>query len=184
MLESPPVEDRLLIGGYLRGDAAAIGVVDGWIDVVLRENFHSLKETWDDLKQEVRIRLFRNLSRGAFNGRSSLRTYVHRIAKNVCIDFTRRASYRRETEAVSEREPAPSGGSRGEVSAWVARDFLRKILAGLSEEDRLLIRLVFDENCSYQEVAGRLGIREGTVKSRMARCKERILQRRRELTGS
>jgi len=38
----------------------------------------------------------RNFGRGAFNGHSSLRTYVHRIARNAAIDFSRLAYRRRE----------------------------------------------------------------------------------------
>src|SRR5262245_7924715 len=93
---SAPVDDRRLAEAFVQGDAGAIEVVDRWIDAVLREHFHSLKNDWDDLRQEVRVRVLHNLSRGRFDGRSTLSTYVHRITKNVGIDFWRRASRRRE----------------------------------------------------------------------------------------
>ena len=183
MLGSPSTDDRQLIQDYLRGDRAALQTLDGWIEVVLHEHFRSLEQDWDDLRQEVRIRVLRNLCRGSFSGRSSLRTYVHRIAKNVCIDFSRRAYRHREGTPVLEEIPVDAVGPKGVFSGWIARDLLDKILKDLTEEDRVLIRMVFSDHYSYREVARELGIPEGTVKSRMSRCKDRILKRRRDLSG-
>ena len=63
----------------------------------------------------------------------------------------------------------------------IARDLLLRVIHGLPEGDRLLLTLVFGEHLSYSEVARRLGITEGAVKTRMCRCKDRIVQRGRDL---
>jgi RNA polymerase sigma-70 factor (ECF subfamily) len=173
-----PFREDLLIAALLRGDPSAFRTLDGWIGVVLGETLPAARPDWEDLRQEVRIRVFRNLARGSFDGRASLRTYVHRIAKNVCIDHVRMSARRREGPAVADE---PTEESSAEASA--ARDLLAKLLDGIREEDRRLIRMVFLERLSYREVADRLGVPEGTVKSRMARCKERLLTRRRTLLG-
>lgn len=175
-----------MIDGFLRGDDAALRVVDGWIEVVLRTSAESHQGDWEDLKQEIRARIFKNLDRGSFNGHSALRTYVHRIAKNVCIDFVR-AAYRRrrhEEESVNAGAEASLEMTRsGSMSAWIDRELLIKILDGFAEQDRRLLELVFIEQCSYAEVARRLSIPEGTVKSRMSRCKDKALAKCRALTG-
>ena len=62
-------------------------------------------------------------------------------------------------------------------------DLLARILEGLDQDDRTIVRLLFVEQRSYAEVARLLRVPEGTVKSRMSRCKDRMLQRRRELLG-
>jgi RNA polymerase sigma-70 factor (ECF subfamily) len=172
-----------LIEGFLRGDTESVGILDGWTDVVLWQCARSLREEWDDLKQEVRTRTFRNLSRGAFDGDSGLRTYVHRIAKNVCIDALRVQWRQRERDvSLPANSPVFVSPARAD-SAGIAGDLLSKLLAGFSDEDRALLTLVFVEHRSYSEVALHLAIPEGTVKSRMFRCKNRIVQRRKELLG-
>lgn len=170
-------DQRRLIEDYIRGNRSAFRLVDRWTDALLQARFRSLQGDWDDIRQEVRIRLFRNLSEGSFDGRSSLKTYAHRIARNVGVDFSRLAQRRMEDRledtAVSETAADPS--------PWIARDLLTQIVSGLAEEDRRILRLVFEEHCSYAEVAARLGIAEGTVKSRMSRCRDRMLKRYRSL---
>lgn len=170
---------RDLAREFVRGDDAAIRRIDGWIDVVLRRGFTALSGDWDDLRQEIRIRLYRNLTTGRFDGRSHLRTYVHRIAKNVCLDFARHRRLTREEGAAGKVVPFPAVSP---AAVFVARDLLEKILSALPEDDRLMIHLVFSERHSYGMVGRLLGIPPGTVKSRMHRCKQRILKLRRELS--
>jgi RNA polymerase sigma-70 factor (ECF subfamily) len=179
---SPPPSDRQLIDQFLAGEAAALHTVDGWIDVGLHEDFRSLRQDWEDLKQEIRSRILRNLGHGAFNGHSSLRTYVHRIARNTAIDFSRLA-YRHREVGVELPEPKLSGAAlqASRLGILPMKEILERILAELSEGDRLLLHMVFELNYSYEEVARELGIPEGTVKSRMSRCKDRVLRLRQEL---
>lgn len=174
-------EDLRIIAGILKGVPAAMQRLDGWIDVVLARGFRTLHPEWEDLRQEIRIRILRNLRAGHFNGRSCLRTYVHRIARNTSIDFSRRAR-RLQDPGVGQAGEPRRAEDREWNAFWVAQDLLEKILRDLTEGERTLVRLIFAEQFSYQEIAGKLGIPEGTVKSRMARCRKRILQKRRELT--
>ena len=172
-------DDRLLIQRYLAGDPSAVRTLDEWLEVVLREDFRSLREDWEDLRQEIRVR---NFNLGAFNGHSALRTYVHRISRNVAIDFSRRA-YRKREVRVNPSDPRSPLAAAGPSSlgGMLAKDLLDQILARLSPEDRSLLRLVFELHYSYDEVARQLGIPQGTVKSRVSRCKDRVLKLRREL---
>jgi RNA polymerase sigma factor (sigma-70 family) len=181
-MPSSPAQDRLLIDQFLAGDPEALRTVDGWIEVVLHEDFRSLHQDWEDLKQEIRSRILRNFGRGAFNGHSALRTYVHRIARNAAIDFSRLAYRRRELGVeLPERRLTGTEIQEGQRGIWPAKELLERILAELSEEERVLLRLVFELNYSYGEVARELGIPEGTVKSRMSRCKDRVLKLRQQL---
>jgi RNA polymerase sigma-70 factor (ECF subfamily) len=174
-------DDRLLARALLAGDPAAIGLVDGWIQVVLRIEFQALQRDWEDLRQEVRMRVFRNLRDGRFQGASELRTYVHRIARNTCIDAWRRVAARREhaLDGAGARE-APEA-SRDELPGLMSRDLLRKLLLGASAEERRLLEMVHADNLSYAEIARRLGVAEGTIKARVFRCRDRLLAERRRL---
>lgn len=171
--------DDHLIAGYVGGESFALHTVDRWIEVVLRRDYHSLAGEWDDLRQEVRTRVFHNLSRGAFRGDSDLRTYIHQITKNVCVDQLRgRQKNNRALAAI----PVPESPSAPEVSQQhVSRNLLERMLRDLSARDQKLLYLVHVECLSYAEVAGKLGISEGAVKLRMFRCRRRILKRQRRL---
>lgn len=171
-----------LVEGYLRGDPVSVNAINGWIDVVLHNGFLPLRDEWDDLRQEIRLRVYANISAGRFRGRSLLRTYVHRIARNTCIDLGRRAHRARER---SEEAQTGAGGAslRGLESSLVAGDLLGKLLEGLEEPDRRLLELVFVERLSYSETAAALGVSEGTVKSRVFRCRERLMEKRRKLAA-
>ena len=174
---------ELAVADYLRGDPEAVRVVDGWVEAVLRDGFLSLRGEWEDMKQEARARVFVCLQRSGFQGRSSLRTFVHRVARNTCIDYVRRSRRHRGGEELVE-EPAADGAESPEMRAWAARRMLARLMEGLGEEDRLMIQLVFQDLRSYAEVAAILKIPEGTVKSRVSRLRDRLLARRREILGT
>jgi RNA polymerase sigma factor (sigma-70 family) len=182
MRETNSLDERQLMRDYERGEPAAIRAVDEWIDAALRAGFFSLREEWDDVRQEVRTRVLENLRNERFDGRSTLRTYVHRITRNVCVDMSRRAYRHRERSLDPAKPPRAMRAAPGGPSAMIARDLVGKILGALTEGDRILVDLVFGEQCSYAEVAQRLGITEEAVKTRVFRCKNRMLKRYERLT--
>lgn len=173
--------DASIVRAFLRGDVTALTRVDGWINVVLARDFTALREDWGDLFQEVRIRLLRNLRRGDFNGHARLRTYVHRITKNVAIDLVRKAYRRREVSFSSSERLTPAVRMPSPGQATRARDLIQKLVLGLNREDQLLVRLIFQEHASYTEVATTLNMTVGAVKTRVHRCKARLLTRYRSL---
>jgi RNA polymerase sigma-70 factor (ECF subfamily) len=179
-VRSSTESDRILIRGLIAGDATAIATVDSWIQAVLRAEFHSLRAEWDDLRQDIRLRVFRNLRFNRFHGASELRTYVHRIARNTCIDTCRRSAVRRA-------RPDAAAGGQAEAACddaterLITRDLLRKILLGSTPEERHLLEMVHAQHLSYAEIARRLGVAEGTIKARVFRCRDRLLAVRRQL---
>lgn len=174
-------DDRRLIRSVLAGDAEAIATLDSWIQAVLRSEFHRLREEWDDLRQEIRLRVYRNLRAGRFHGASELRTYVHRIARNTCIDAWRRSATRPESAADRVLDGPGDVSPDATTERLVSRDLLRKILLGSTPEERLLLKMVHAEHLSYAEIARRLGVAEGTIKARVFRCRDRLLAVRRRL---
>ena len=162
-----------LAEGFAAGDPSALQHIDEWIDAVLRRHFRSLRDDWEDLRQEIRVRVLHNIRRNRFEGRSSLRTYVHGVARNTGIDAIRARYRRREDEAASSRSIVRVAPFRDD--ATTARFMTWTILSQLNASQRELLRLVFLDGRSYVEVARQLGIAEGTVKSRVARCKAKLL---------
>ena len=126
-----------------------------------------------------------------FEGRSSLKTWIYRIAVNQCHNrrrFWHRRRRDRETP-LDERllaGPLPSGGPSVAASPYdeaLRIERARLVQAALLElcfEHRSVLVLREVEGLSCEEVAVALGVPEGTVKSRLSRAREAM---RRKLAG-
>ena len=175
----PPdfADDRALIEAYLLGEAAALRIVDRWIDAALRSR-HFPSDTLEDLRQDVRMRLVKSLRADSFRGSSSLKTYLQKIARHAGADFL----HRRHGAAA-----LPPGGEGSEVSVAekgaIAEELVQRVLASLPESDRRLMKLLFLERCSYPEAARRLGKSVGAVKVQVHRCRRRIRLRHGDLAA-
>ena len=177
MPKSPQGAEDALVQRYLQGESTALNSVDRWIDSVLRKHFPSLRGDWDDLRQEIRIRLFHNFRAGRFDGRAALGTYVHRVASNVCIDLLRKAHRRRERSATEVTLPAADPSERSGITDWIERDLLCKALAGLPEADRMIVLHILREGSSAADLAQRLGISVAAARKRVLRCRGRLMRR-------
>ncbi len=131
-----------------------------------------------DLSQEVFLRIYRHL--GSFRGRSALRTWVYRITLNHCrgrLSGGGRWSFRRLFEEGEETaEPLPDLGRDPEDLA-VASDDSRRVgeaLARLPVEFRAAVVLRDIEGLAYEEISEALSVPIGTVRSRIARGRERL----------
>ncbi|HEX2251974.1 MAG TPA: sigma-70 family RNA polymerase sigma factor [Thermoanaerobaculia bacterium] len=130
-----------------------------------------------DLTQEVFLRVFRHL--GKFRGRSSLKTWIYRVAINHC----RSRLGRRRLPQSSLTGPEGDAGrdlpdpNRGPEERAVARDerrVLEEALAALPVAFREAVVLRDIEGLAYDEIAQVLGVRPGTVRSRIARGREHL----------
>ncbi|MBX3112686.1 MAG: sigma-70 family RNA polymerase sigma factor [Fimbriimonadaceae bacterium] len=126
-----------------------------------------------DISQEVFIRAFQAVDR--FDGRSGLRTWLFRIAHNLCVDRARRNE--RAPSFVS-LEPTESDDGPREVAdeRWnpehaVLQDELRDVvdaaLATMSEKLRTVLLLHDKEDMGYEEISKTVDVPVGTVKSRL-----------------
>jgi RNA polymerase sigma-70 factor (ECF subfamily) len=126
-----------------------------------------------DLTQEVFVRAYRNVH--AFDGRSSLKTWLFKIANNLCIDRARRKIRRPEAsslEAVAEGEetveiPDVTWNPEEMMLNEEFRNMVEQAIATMSEKLRNVLLLHDKEDLSYEEVATTLEIPVGTVKSRL-----------------
>jgi len=130
-----------------------------------------------DLTQEIFLRVYRHL--GSFGGRSSLKTWIFRIAVNHCRD--RLSRWRPLTQPLGddpgEGEVAYADPSRGPEELAVAADEGRRVGEGLARlppvfREAVVLRDI--EGLSYEEIAEVLGVRIGTVRSRIARGRDQL----------
>ncbi len=143
----------------------------------------------EEITQDTFVRAHRGLS--TFRGESSLATWLHRIAVNLARNrywyfFRRRRHVTLSLDAAigpdgdatfSELLSAASPDPSQESSRNEFVDKVESCMDGLeaSHRDILAMRSVLDQ--SYEDIAQTLGINVGTVKSRIARARERLRQR-------
>ncbi|HMS55348.1 MAG TPA: sigma-70 family RNA polymerase sigma factor [Fimbriimonadaceae bacterium] len=171
-----PAVESALVERCKRQDAEAFGkIVDayqnrvyGFVRRMIRDNDEAA-----DITQEVFIRAYQAFIR--FDGRSSLRTWLFRIAHNLCVDRVRKHD-RMPTEfhldnGSEEDGPMDVADSRWDPQHLVLDDELRKVvetaIANMSEKLRSVLLLHDQEDLAYDEIAQALDLPIGTVKSRL-----------------
>ncbi len=135
----------------------------------------------EDAAQEAFVKAFYALDR--FRSEASFRPWLLAIVANEARNRLRSAS-RRESLALRLAEGRLDGDAApSPEKAALARSEKERVLAALaqlSEDDRLVIGYRYFLDLSEKEMATALGVRRGTVKSRLSRA----LKRLREQIGS
>jgi RNA polymerase sigma-70 factor (ECF subfamily) len=169
--------DSEIASGYVAGHAEAIRIVDRWIQAVVRSRHWGLATEREDILQDTRRRVFESLLQSRFRGDSALKTYVIQIAKHVCIEFLRK-SIRLRADDIDALEVEDDGPSpEVQLEAREREELARKALAQMPAACRELFEMVFSERLPYDEIARRLGVAPGTVKSRASRCRALLSKR-------
>ncbi|MBV6508351.1 MAG: ECF RNA polymerase sigma factor SigE [Acidimicrobiales bacterium] len=120
-----------------------------------------------DATQEALIAIARGIAR--FDGRSSFSTWTYRVATNACLDELRRRHRRPDPGLPDDGHAQPNQHETSMDQAVVEKDSIDQALAGLREEYRAAVVLRDLGGFDYAEIAAILGIRPGTVRSRIAR---------------
>ncbi|HET7476666.1 MAG TPA: RNA polymerase sigma factor SigE [Dermatophilaceae bacterium] len=128
----------------------------------------------EDLTHDVFIRVFRSLHAyqpGTFEG------WLHRITTNVFLDRMRRKQ-RIRFDALSDEAAARLRSSDAGPEQHYAEthfdDDVQRALDALSPEFRAAVVLCDIEGLSYEEIAATLGIKLGTVRSRIHRGRAQL----------
>lgn len=132
-----------------------------------------------DLAQESFIKAWRGLR--FYKQEAAFSTWLYRLTSNVCIDFLRQKK-RRATVSLTAGEdeerqpdipdPAPTPEERA-VSAD-RRETVARAMAQLEDDFRMVLTLRVVEELSYDEIADIMDLKVGTVKSRLARAREKL----------
>jgi RNA polymerase sigma-70 factor (ECF subfamily) len=170
-----PATPDSLIEQCLSGDQAA------W-ETIVRQNWRKVfnvaykfvgkHDEAEDLTQDIFLKIFKAL--GTFDRRANFQTWIISISRNLCIDHYRSVRKERQTIArdVDAGNLQAASGDRGPHAVAEHQDLramLRQALETLPSTLRTAVVLRDLQELSYQEIAERLGLPEGTVKSRINR---------------
>jgi len=174
------ISDATLLSRHVSGDRDAFAeLVRRHRDRLWAVALRTLgdREEAADAVQDALVSAFR--SAHTFRGQSAVTTWLHRITVNACLDRARKAASRRTApvsdaerfEALLEpHESAEAPAERGELHRELA-----VALATLPAEQRAALVLVDMQGYPVAEAAAVLGVAPGTVKSRCARGRARLL---------
>lgn len=177
--------DEVLVSKCKRGDMAAFDELIGRYQDRVYNLAYRLTSSHDDasdMAQEAFLRVYVSLS--GFRGRSAFSTWLYRVVSNVCLDELRRRGRRPllvvdravdtgEGELVREVVD-PSPGPDEHVERRELGREIQKALAGLGDQQRLMVILRDIDELSYQEIAEILSLPLGTVKSRLSRARQAL----------
>ncbi len=156
---------------------------DKWIFSVLVERYQDLVAgivmgmigrcpEAEDLGQEIFIRLYKGLPN--FRQQATLKTYISRIAINICYDeIRRRKQDRYSKEIIIEDKDMPVKTTDPETVSDIGKS-IAFALKQLEPVQRSVVIMRLSEGFSVKETAAILGIPEGTVLSKLYRAQLKL----------
>jgi RNA polymerase sigma-70 factor (ECF subfamily) len=186
--QTAPIDQ--LIERCLQGDQAAWEAIvrQHWRKVFnVAYKFVGKHDEAEDLTQEIFLKLFKSLD--TFDRRANFQTWLISVSRNLCIDHYRSVRKERETidRDVDAGDLSPASSDTGPYAALEhsdRRELLRHALDELAPTLRSAVMLRDIHELSYQEIAERLGLPEGTVKSRINRGRLELARQIRKIQES
>jgi len=178
-------DDRTLIQEFTeQGSRAAF-------EILVRRHVHGMRrmlygifsgnrEDMEDAEQEILLALFQNL--GRFRGEASFKTYLYRLCRNKSIDLLRRKGReRRVLRSYSEDRallllPGASEDPEEMAVRSSERTEILECLRKLDRDERTVVILKDLEGLPMKEISRIMAIPVGTVKSRLHRSREKLVQ--------
>ena len=189
---SQAMTDAVLVERMKQGDDKAFEeMVDHYWDRIYAKVFQLLKNAQDaeEVTQDAFLRAHRGL--GTFRGEAAFSTWLFQIATNLAhnrywywwrrkrdVSMSLDATLGNDTDAtLVDVIPDEKEGPGDETLTNELSRKVEECLPKLNKKHRDILALRIKENLSYEEIAQKLGIRVGTVKSRIARARESLREK-------
>ena len=177
-MEGRPLEDAELIELARDGDVRAYGdLVERYREVAFRTAYLIVRNAADaeEAAQDAFVKAYYALDR--FRTTEPFRPWILRIVSNEARNARRSAGRRERLALRSAERRGPEGAAPSSDSAAISHETRAALVAALetlSERDRMVIGYRYLLDLSEAETAVALGIRPGTVKSRLSRALVRL----------
>lgn len=178
--------DELLVRQVLAGDEAAFEqIFERYRRMITRvvAKFFREKADIEEAVQQAFTKAYFSLDKFR-GGESPLKSWLARIAVNVCYDEFRRRQRKNESlfaemsdEEVEYVETIADGRGVAADNALIAEQLIEKFTLGLKPEDRIAFALVYSQEYTLDEAADVIGITTSNLKSRLFRCRNHIRKR-------
>jgi RNA polymerase sigma-70 factor (ECF subfamily) len=135
-------------------------------------NYSNDKRVSEELAHEVFVEAYLNLA--SFKRNAPFRHWLARIATFTGYDYWRSLKRRKNEMEFSEERDGRADEAAPPGDPEKAREFLYDMLAALADRDRLILTLVYLEECPRDEVAERLGIDREKTAMRIFKAKKKL----------
>jgi len=179
--------DEDLMVRYQQGEVRAFEILLGRhrksvFNFILR--YVGDKETAEDLLQETFMRVIKGAD--AYKRQAKFTTWLYTIARNLCVDQTRRRKHRKHASLDAPMAADDDSGTLLDVlpSSEMASDRktvnkqlyqrLQGAIGALSEEQREVFLMREFLDMPFKQIADVVGVPENTVKSRMRYALEKL----------
>ena len=173
----------------LQGDQSAWDLIvrQHWRKVFnVAYKFVGTHDEAEDLAQDIFLKIFKSLD--TFDRRANFQTWLVSVSRNLCIDHYRSVRKERETidRDVDASELMPVSKTQGQLAMLEQRDrveLLREAMSELPKTLRTAVLMRDIQEMSYHEIAEKLRLPEGTVKSRINRGRNELARQIRKMRG-
>lgn len=178
--EGHPPSDEALVAAFLGGDHAAFDQIlqrhNRWVYGLCYRYFGNAADA-EDAAQDTFVTVFRRAS--TFTGSARFSTWLYRVAVNACNDLARARDRRPRTVPLTTDEGAEASDADLPPAADVLANRelgmeLDAALQRLQPEHARTVVLCDVHGLDHADVAARLGVAVGTVKSRLHRARARL----------
>ncbi|HZP59698.1 MAG TPA: sigma-70 family RNA polymerase sigma factor [Opitutaceae bacterium] len=168
-----PSDPELITRVIVNGDRAAFGELvlrhQSAVRLFLRQLTRGDAALADDLAQETFLQAYRGL--GRFRGESAFSTWLLGIAHNHWRNARRR---QREIAWEAAEFPAPEENVPSPAAAAELKQDLAAALKQLDSDEQTALHLFYQQGLTHPEIAAVAGWPLGTVKTHLARGKEKL----------
>lgn len=149
-------------------------LMDSYSDDVLHLVFSYVKNrtTAEDLTQEIFIKCYEKL--GQFNNKSSIKTWLYRIAINHCKDYLGSWHYRKLnfSDKILDYLPSKSKHVEEEIISKDVANSLMSAVMDLPVKYREVVFLHYYEELSLANISKITGVNSNTLKTRLKQARE------------
>lgn len=124
----------------------------------------------DDTVQDIMLKVFHNLYK--FEQRSSFKTWLMKIAVNICISYNRKSL--NEARYIVDMETHIKESVEVEIDSISEEDSFQKLIQPLDEIERQIVTLKFVAEIEFYEIANILGLGLSAAKMRYYRAIEKL----------
>lgn len=136
----------------------------------------------EDMVSQTLCEMIDNLEKIRAVDCCKLRGYIVSFVRNVSVDFVRKRDRQGKYFFLTgeEAEVAAEDSVDENLIRMAEIDALKRGLARLSENDRLLLTMKYFDGLSDEEIAARLGVAKASVRTYLMRARNRLCQRLKE----
>ncbi|HEV2617064.1 MAG TPA: sigma-70 family RNA polymerase sigma factor [Candidatus Acidoferrales bacterium] len=148
------------------------------------------REDIEDVAQQVFLKAYVSIAR--FDMRSAFSTWLYKIAINECWDYLRKKKVRplsyeadlSEEQARHVEQFVSTEGHGNPSDQAELREIVERLLAELSEEDRVMLVLKEAQGFAVEEIGRMLNLNVNTVKVRLFRARKKLAKTYRRRVGA